>query len=285
MSQLSQSSKPLSAHLVKRFSDGAKAYHAQATVQQTIATAFAQWLEQQLREPPKTMVEIGCGTGFLTKTLASNWPNATIHATDVSPGMLTVAETYLSELPNVVLFLWDARQPWPELGSNVFPQHVDLTTACMTVHWLGDWAEKVSPWTNHTNAMAFALMGEGSLSSWQTWCQANGLTCKLAHYPNESDIRGALLNDWQVTLTWQTFTETYPSAWAFGQHLRAIGMAGEPTVQATQQNETNGSIGQLRSHHRQHKAGTAQPFIATYNVAFVLAQRSGSFETTATEGH
>ncbi len=42
-------------------------------------------------EAPRRVVDLGCGPGNLTETLARRWPSATVEASDSSPGMVAAA--------------------------------------------------------------------------------------------------------------------------------------------------------------------------------------------------
>ncbi|GAX91317.1 malonyl-ACP O-methyltransferase BioC [Effusibacillus lacus] len=84
--------------LQKRFSQNAKTYDQYANVQKTMAGKL---MDLALRAFPATgfhpprefrILEIGCGTGFLTSQLLRHFPNASITAVDLAPGMIEIAK-------------------------------------------------------------------------------------------------------------------------------------------------------------------------------------------------
>jgi len=60
---------------------------------------------------PKTIVEIGCGTGYNLKNLSKQFPESRIIGMDVSKDMLTIAEKKLSSYSNIELI----ESPYGEL--------------------------------------------------------------------------------------------------------------------------------------------------------------------------
>jgi ABC-2 type transport system ATP-binding protein len=75
--------------------DGDQRYIVGVAVQQAVTERLSG--ERNLRE----LIELGCGTGFYTKVLASNASH--VMATDLSDEMLAVARTQLRDLQNVTV--------------------------------------------------------------------------------------------------------------------------------------------------------------------------------------
>lgn len=75
------------ALLEKRFSENAPTYDQYAQVQKIMARV----LTKGITGSPLRILEVGCGTGYLTKQLCSLFPEARIQAVDLAPGMLEVA--------------------------------------------------------------------------------------------------------------------------------------------------------------------------------------------------
>lgn len=85
-------------------------------------------LVRRVRGDPRRIVDLGCGTGRLTRTLQERWPDAEIHGVDASPQMLKDAHT---DVPNLVFIQDDLvryRPPWP----------VDLIVSNAALHWVPD---------------------------------------------------------------------------------------------------------------------------------------------------
>ena len=91
--------------LARHFSASASRYDASATVQRQMAEELCADLAAAVpsarrpsgpRPSAPRILEIGCGTGFLTERLADNFPDGHIVAVDLAPGMLEVARRRLA---------------------------------------------------------------------------------------------------------------------------------------------------------------------------------------------
>ena len=92
---------------------------------------FGELLARVAAEGPRTVVDLGCGTGSLTATLRRRWPEAAVRGVDSSPDMIDQADrstgvTYeLADLRD-----WRPEQPVDVLVSNAalqwVPGHLDL---------------------------------------------------------------------------------------------------------------------------------------------------------------
>ncbi|RKD25609.1 malonyl-[acyl-carrier protein] O-methyltransferase BioC [Ammoniphilus oxalaticus] len=80
--------------LEKRFSANAATYDRYANVQKIMARQLLERLQTKSIAPQR-ILEVGCGTGYLTKRLCRLFPNAQITAVDLAPGMLETARARL----------------------------------------------------------------------------------------------------------------------------------------------------------------------------------------------
>ena len=80
-------------------------------------------------ESPKSVVDLGCGPGQLTASLADRWPDAAIIGVDSSPEMIERAAEYRSE--RVSFKLEDLRDWRPE-------RPVDVIVSNAALQWVPD---------------------------------------------------------------------------------------------------------------------------------------------------
>lgn len=65
-------------------------------------------MEERLPPTPRTILDVGCGTGFTTRRLARRFPRASVLGVDLSPAMIRLART-ASRFPNVRFEVGDVR--------------------------------------------------------------------------------------------------------------------------------------------------------------------------------
>ncbi len=86
--------------LERRFSRHAKTYDEYAVVQKEMSHKLMGNIEI---DSPLNILEIGCGTGYLTALIAEKYPQSNIVALDLAPGMIEVAKERLSSLPSTTV--------------------------------------------------------------------------------------------------------------------------------------------------------------------------------------
>ncbi len=91
--------------LKKRFSKNAKYYDEYAKVQKKMADNLIKIIMDYDIDVynVKNILEVGCGTGYLTGKLCKCFPNAKIDAVDIAPGM--IEQVKLNEWDNSVNFI------------------------------------------------------------------------------------------------------------------------------------------------------------------------------------
>jgi trans-aconitate 2-methyltransferase len=108
------------------------------------ARPFADLLARVRVEAPRTVVDLGCGEGALTASLAARWPGAVVTGIDSSAEMLAAAATHA--VPGRVAFEAGDVRTW------VPGRPVDVLVSNAVLHWvpghqhlLGTWAAGLAP--------------------------------------------------------------------------------------------------------------------------------------------
>lgn len=83
---------------------------------------------------PRTIVDLGCGTGELTAELAKKWPQATVVGVDNSPEMLEKSKAYASER---LRFELNEMSQWSPKSL------VDVVLSNSAFHWLKPHEEQI----------------------------------------------------------------------------------------------------------------------------------------------
>lgn len=81
--------------VAKSFSAASKSYDESAAAQLSIACELAA-LIYKYTMPPKSIIDLGCGTGGLLQKLSNHFPEATLTGLDLAEGMLKEAERKIS---------------------------------------------------------------------------------------------------------------------------------------------------------------------------------------------
>jgi len=205
----------------KRFDRAAGTYERVTPVQSSMAHRLAGLVPPDA--PILRVLELGCGTGHLTRELLRRLPEAAFLVTDLAPGMLACCGEHLGEFdrPRVSLLELDAREPR-------LPETFDLVASSAMVQWFPDLRSHLAACAPLVNRQGFyALSG---------FCRSNfpELDSLLSGPPWDfPEPPGHLLADacaaaesagFRVHLREEDVVEyVYPSALEF---LRAIGQAG-----------------------------------------------------------
>jgi SAM-dependent methyltransferase len=208
------------ARIAHRFDLAAASYDTHAAVQRKIAIQFMAWLDKKNLPAPRFIVEIGCGTGFLTKIIAKKFEYARILATDIAKNMVNACEKALTESKNCQFLVCD--------GSDIATdQRVDWMISSMCLQWLSPLYQLLERYQANSNVIAFSLQLNGSFEAWRQAHQACDRPIGLYPCPSFKEIRQICDRlcgtEWSYECERVTFWEDYPSGYSFLKNLRAIG--------------------------------------------------------------
>jgi trans-aconitate 2-methyltransferase len=102
------------------------------------ARPFADLLARVTAAAPHRVVDLGCGEGALTASLAQRWPGAEVTGVDSSPQMLAAAEQHA--VPGRLSFLPGDVRNWAPAGP------VDVVVSNAVLHWVPGHAELLRRW-------------------------------------------------------------------------------------------------------------------------------------------
>ena len=174
------------AEIGAAFGAAASHYEASASVQRLVAAHLAAMAARERLPATGRILEIGCGTGLLTREIRANWPGATLIATDLAPEMLQ-AEGLDGVATQLIAMDGEAPVfdgPWFDLilSSLAFQWFADLPGALARLHGL------LRPGAS----LYFATMGAESFASWRAAHEACGETAGIATYPTLVELQAML---------------------------------------------------------------------------------------------
>lgn len=238
--------------VLRRFDAAAGTYDGHAGTQMRVAAALAERvLAQPLATAPEVL-EIGCGTGFLTAALAPRLPGCRWLATDLAPNM--VAACRRRALPGVELRVMDGEEP--DLDGRRF----DLIVSSLAVQWFADLPAglaRLHGMLRPGGVLALTTLGADTFPEWRRQCRGCGVEPGTPAYPTAAELRA--LGDVQVLR--QPFPLRCGNLRGFLDHLR---LTGARTAAPGHPGLSPAALGRLL------KAGEAGPFTATYDVLTVV---------------
>jgi trans-aconitate 2-methyltransferase len=102
------------------------------------ARPFAELVSRVTAEFPATVVDLGCGEGALTASLAQRWPGARVTGIDSSATMLAAAAAHA--VPGQVEFTLGAVEDWQPSGP------IDVLVTNATLHWVPGHEQLLARW-------------------------------------------------------------------------------------------------------------------------------------------
>lgn len=180
-------SDPRKQRISDAFGAAADRYDDYAGPQRFAARLVADLAARQQPGGRPRILEIGCGTGFLTRELPLRWPDAELVATDLSPRM--VEKTASGGWLGGTFMAMDGEHPAFE------EPWFDLILSSLAFQWfddLGAALERIVGLLKPGGSLFFSTMGQGSFAAWRSAHAACGLRAGVPDYPSLEDLRTML---------------------------------------------------------------------------------------------
>jgi malonyl-CoA O-methyltransferase len=200
------------------FGAAAAHYEDHAGPQRFAAKLVADLAQRQKPADVTRILEIGCGTGLLTRDIQARWPGAELVATDLSPRMLEqaaagglVAGRFLTMDGEAPTF----EGPW-----------FDLILSSLTFQWFDDLAgaiARLAGLLRPGGSLIFSTMGRGSFAQWRAAHVACGVTSGVPDYPTLAELRAMLAGFEDAFAFDETVALDSVGAKALLGHLKGIG--------------------------------------------------------------
>jgi len=166
-----------SAAIAASFGARAEDYESHAGLQHAVARRLAALLPDL--EAPRVL-ELGCGTGLLSRHLVAHYPDGDFVLTDASPAMIAECRRGLAESQARVAYeIMDA-------GQASLHEGLDLIVTSMTLHWLPNPAttlNRLRALLAPGGQLLFATLGPDSFAEWRTVLATEGLPSGIVALP------------------------------------------------------------------------------------------------------
>jgi malonyl-CoA O-methyltransferase len=196
-------------------------YESAAVIQQQSAHCLALLISNEIpKEAIRTCIDLGAGTGLLSRALLRHYPDLQITLNDIALSMIEqgvapdsnssqpLSQTLLGDLEDL-----DSHQSWDLVASNFAWQ------------WLERPREALQRWTKKGKWIALSLPIDGSFPEWKSLHDLIGLPSRLRPLPTLDEI-----TDWakstgvsHFTLQEKIFQQNVSSPLEFARHLKATG--------------------------------------------------------------
>lgn len=232
--------------IITAFDRASRSYDGAAQIQTDVATHL---IADAAALAPRSILDIGCGTGLVTALAQRQWPAAKITGLDAAPAMLATARAKVTAARFVEADAMDIR----------LREKFDLIVSSMVLHWLPDPAAAMRRWQDLLapgGALFVAVPVAGSLSEWQALCASEGVADRLWPFParDSFNARGET----------RRHTAVYDTALAFLKSLHHTGAYSSAPQSASMRPATLRKI-------LQH---APQPFRTQFTVAYLQMSSS-----------
>lgn len=206
------------------FSEAASYYDEHASVQREVAERLIASL-QPWRDiiPTGPIIELGAGTGFVTKGVVDLYPDREIQVTDLSEDMIALCRKKFADHGNLKFMVSDAEEV-PEFND----PHYAMTVSGFAAHWFDNPAQTLAKWLEITKPGGLLLAsfpGNESFPQWKKNCQELGLPFTANELPDvEEMVIKMSVGPAQVDYYEDTITREYESAQDFFNELKNLGM-------------------------------------------------------------
>ena len=279
--------------IADNFGHAAVAYHAQATLQKQSAAHLLNLAEPWLTHlPDGSILEVGCGTGFITQQLIQRFEGRSLTITDLSAAMLEFCQTHV-QVPTSQRSLLSFQQLDGELltaipsqdasqdasqdgrSQDAMPRYAMPSYAMIisgfAIQWFKQPVETIHRWLNLLQPGGVLLVSVPTRDSFPEWrhaCQALNLPYTAHPLPQAARLMQPLASE-HFTATWYTemLPTTFTSAADFFKSLKAIGASHSQT-------QTRLSLPQMKQLIRYWDAQNPAGVTVHHHVVFGIIQRA-----------
>ena len=212
------------ARVVENFSRSTSTYDCHAEEQRAGAATLAECAAEcagNLVEGP--VLEIGCGTGFLSASLAALFPERCLELTDLAPAMVAHCRQKMAvevAHPDIHYRVLDGEQLRSE-------GQYALICASFVVHWFADLRaglQQLLAALKPGGRLLCCYPGAGSYAEWHRQCARQGVPCSANALPDFASVARVFAAEPVAVRQWeQVIALRFPTARAFLRHLKRTG--------------------------------------------------------------
>jgi malonyl-CoA O-methyltransferase len=258
------------ARLRASFERASAGYEAAASLQRRIAAELLERLEL-FHFAPGAVLDLGCGTGRVTRDLKRRYPRACVIALDLAPGMLREARRHQGRWRRFAPVCGDALRLPLRDGS------IDLIFSNLMLQWCEPLPAALAEVRRVLSArgfFAFSTFGPDTLHELRSaWAQADGYT-HVNHFSDMHEVGDALVHAglMEPVLDVDRIEVGYRDVLALMRDLKAIG-AHNVTAGRSRALAGRARLARVRDAYEGFRRGERLP--ATYEVIYGASWGAG----------
>ena len=221
---MSQPANPIAFHktsVAATFGAASETYEASADVQRNVAKQLTtRILKLPLPRAPR-ILEIGCGTGFLTRNLIKGIPHAKWTITDISSQMLAQCRAGMGSAHDISFRVMDGEKPKFQPD-----ECFDLICSSLAFQWFENFSgalKSLAASLAPGGHIAFATLAEDSFREWRRAHAKVGAKPSILRCLPLATIRQAFPPSGVVHVKEEHISQPYSNGYAFLKKLRQIG--------------------------------------------------------------
>lgn len=165
---------------------------------------------------PADILEIGCGTGNLTKLINETYPDSKLYVFDKSSSMINFCQKHLKNKNNFY-FVADAEK-------KLFKKKFDLLFSNMTIQWLKNIEQSLLQILKSSQYVALSLPTKGTLKSWIDLYEKEGLQSPVLNFPTITMLNEIFQkNTKNYEIKTETIIQYFNNSIDFIRHFKKIG--------------------------------------------------------------
>lgn len=199
----------------------ARDYDRHARVQRVVARRLGKRIAALPLPDRPRILELGCGTGFLTEALIGEGVDGDWLITDIAPAMVERCRERVGAGETRRFARLDG-----EYGDPDDPRPFDLVCSSLVMQWFDDPAsalDRMLGWLAPGGHCLFATLTAGSFSQWRDAHAAEGLDCGTPRFPALAQVECWRQSERSGGLDVETLAERHENARDFLHALKAIG--------------------------------------------------------------
>lgn len=213
-------------HRIGAAFSAASEYDRHARVQHRVARELAARIAALPLPNRPRILEIGCGTGFLTEAVIAQGIEADWLITDISPEMVQRCRQRVGETENRRFAVLDGEFGEPEGSSEQGGGGYDLICSSLALQWFENQDSALSRilgWLAPGGHCLFTTLASGSFAEWRAAHAAEGLPPGTPDFLTHAEIAAMQPHRRREPPRIDRHVERHESALAFLRALKAIG--------------------------------------------------------------